>query len=123
MAEVFADHVAASERKQIVTMASGTGSLAWNQPGRPGPEGGGLTYYRTSKAALNMLNRNLAAFVRDRGITVLGVAPGHVRTEMGGWDAPGLPEDSVRGMRQVIANASIEDTGKIILYDGREYPW
>lgn len=46
MAEVFADHVAASKRKQIITMASGTGSLAWNRPGRPGPEGGGLIYYR-----------------------------------------------------------------------------
>ena len=70
-----------------------------------------------------MMNRNLAVFVRDRGVTVLGVAPGHVRTEMGGWDAPGLPEESVQAMREVIANATIEDTGKIILYDGREYPW
>ncbi len=70
-----------------------------------------------------MMNRNLAVFVHDRGVTVLGVPPGHVRTAMGGWDAPGLPEESVQAMREVIANASIEDTGKIILYDGREYPW
>ncbi len=133
VAEAFIEHVVRSEKKLMVTVASGLASLELNAEGRdvleydnyegPGLGPGGLLYYRTSKAALDMLNRNLAVFVRDRGITVLGVAPGHVRTEMGGWDAPGLPEDSVRGMRQVIANASIEDTGKIILYDGREYPW
>lgn len=133
MAEAFIEHVARSDKKLIVTVASGLASLELNAEGREvleydnyegaglGP--GGLLYYRTSKAALNMLNRNLAVFVRDRGITVLGVAPGHVRTEMGGWDAPGLPEDSVRAMREVIANAGIKDTGKVILYDGREYPW
>ena len=133
MAESFIDHVARSEKKLIVTVASGLASLELNAEGREvleydnyegsglGP--GGLLYYRTSKVALNMLNRNLADFVRGRGITVLGVAPGHVRTEMGGWDAPALPEDSVRAMRDVIANAGIEGAGKVILYDGREYPW
>lgn len=131
--EAFVEHVARSEKKLIVTVASGLASLELNAEGRDvleydnyegsglGP--GGLLYYRTSKAALNMMNRNLAVFVRGRGITVLGVAPGHVRTEMGGWDAPGLPEDSVRAMREVIAKSGIEDSGKVILYDGREYPW
>ncbi len=42
---------------------------------------------------------------------------------MGGWDAHSLPEDSARGMREVIAKARIGDTGKVILYGGREYPW
>lgn len=133
VAEAFLEHVAGSERKLMVTVASGLASLELNTEGRDvleydnyegqglGP--GGLLYYRTSKAALNMMNRNLAVFVRNRGVTVLGVAPGHVRTEMGGWDAPGLPEDSVRGMREVIANAGPNDSGKVILYDGREYPW
>lgn len=123
MAEVFADHVAASERKQIVTMASGTGSLAWNQPGRPGPEGGGLIYYRTSKAGVNMITRNLAIELKSRGITVVALAPGHVRTEMGGPEAPLSIEDSVTGIMRLLDELTPAHSGSFLLYDGSTYAW
>lgn len=123
MAEVFADHVAASERKQIVTMASGTGSMAWNEPGRPGPEGGGLIYYRTSKAGVNMISRNLAIELKSRGITVVALAPGHVRTEMGGPEAPLSIEDSVTGIMRLLDELTPAHSGSFLLYDGSTYPW
>lgn len=123
MAEVFADHVAASERRQIITMASGTGSLAWNQAGRPGPEGGRLIYYRTSKAGVNMVTRNLAIELKPRGITVVALAPGHVRTEMGGSDAPLSIEDSVAGIVRLLDKLTPAHSGSFLLYDGTTYAW
>ncbi len=108
---------------QIVTMASGTGSLAWNQPGRPGPEGGGLIYYRTSKAGVNMITRNLAIELKSRGITVVALAPGHVRTEMGGPDAPLSIKDSVSGIMRLLDDLTPDHSGSFLLYDGTTYAW
>lgn len=78
VAEAFIEHVSRSEKKLMVTVASGLASLELNAEGRDvleydnyegsglGP--GGLLYYRTSKAALNMMNRNLAVFVDRKSV-------------------------------------------------------
>ncbi len=123
MTEAFADHLAASKRKLVVTFGSGTGSMAYNATDAAGPKAGGLIYYRTSKAGVNMMTRNLAIELRGRGIAVVSLAPGHVRTEMGGTWAPLSIEESVRGVRQVIDGLTIGDTGTFRLYDGSTYPW
>lgn len=123
MAEAFVDHVAASNRRLIVNMASGHASMAWNVPEPPGPPPGKLLYYRTSKAGLNMVTRNLANELRPRGITVLSLAPGHVKTEMGGADAPLDIVTSVTGIRRVIDATTPADSGRFLLYDGRTYAW
>ena len=44
MAEAFVDHIAASDRKLIVNMASGHASMAWNTSEPPGPPPGKLLY-------------------------------------------------------------------------------
>ena len=49
--------------------------------------------YRSSKTALNMLTRLLACELTDQpDILVNAAAPGWVRTELGGEDAPLSPE-------------------------------
>ncbi len=123
MAEAFVEQVAASEKKLIVATASGTGSLTFNDADSRGPGPGELIYYRTSKAGVNMITRNLAFELKDRGITVLALAPGHVRTEMGGSDAPLSIEESVNGMRRVIDSITFKDSGTFRLFDGSIYPW
>jgi NAD(P)-dependent dehydrogenase (short-subunit alcohol dehydrogenase family) len=50
VSEAFVDHVARSQRKLIVTLTSGMGSLADNTSG-------GSIAYRSSKAAVNMVMR------------------------------------------------------------------
>jgi len=66
VAEAFIENVARSDRKLIVTLTSGMGSLADNTSG-------GSIAYRSSKAAVNMVMRSLAIDLTSRGITCVVV--------------------------------------------------
>jgi NAD(P)-dependent dehydrogenase (short-subunit alcohol dehydrogenase family) len=115
VAEAFAANVAASERKVIAMMSSRLGSIT---------ESSGVTLpYSTSKAALNMLVKGLSAALKDKGVKVVALSPGWVRTDMGGAGAPLSPEASVRGLRQVINDLDMKDTGKFFSHDGAPIPW
>jgi NAD(P)-dependent dehydrogenase (short-subunit alcohol dehydrogenase family) len=116
LVEALADNVAASKLKRIVMMSSGMGSIADNTSG-------GAHMYRTSKAALNALAKCLAADLADRGITVVTVSPGWVKTDMGGTGAPLTPKASIEGLRSVIKNVTLFDSGKFFSHDGSELPW
>jgi NAD(P)-dependent dehydrogenase (short-subunit alcohol dehydrogenase family) len=87
-------------------------------------EASGMTVpYATSKAALNMLVKGLAANLQAQGVVVVALSPGWVRTDMGGAGAPLAPETSVAGLRQVIAGLKPADSGKFLSYDGTPIPW
>ena len=79
--------------------------------------------YAMSKAALGMAARRLAAELGPRGITVLVMHPGWVRTDMGGASAPLLPQAAVTGMLAVLARATPAQGGHFYAYDGTELPW
>ncbi|MDM7951025.1 SDR family oxidoreductase [Hydrogenophaga sp.] len=73
--------------------------------------------YRVSKAALNMA---LASARFDYpGARLVALDPGWVQTDMGGSGAALTVQDSVRGLRQVIATLTPEDNGRLIHHDGR----
>ncbi len=115
LAEALIDNVAASNCRTIAMMSSRLGSIT---------ESSGMTLpYATSKAALNMLVKGLAATLASRGIIVVALSPGWVRTDMGGAQAPLSPETSVRGLRKVITDLKREDSGRFLSYDGSEIPW
>jgi NAD(P)-dependent dehydrogenase (short-subunit alcohol dehydrogenase family) len=115
LAEALIDNVAASEKKTIALMSSRLGSIR---------ESSGMTLpYATSKAALNMLAKGLAANLASRGIIVVALSPGWVRTDMGGAGASLSPEASVRGLRKILSSIKPEDSGKFLSYDGSEIPW
>ena len=116
MCEAFLDCVERSDRRLIVTITSGMGSMADNTSG-------GSVLYRTSKAAVNMLIRTSAIDLKARGITCIVVNPGWVKTDMGGPNAKLSPEESIQAMRRLFARLGPEDSGKFYNYDGREYPW
>lgn len=111
----FHGNLAASREKKLVTISSRMGSISENT--------GGRTAYRSSKAAVNQVMKGLAAEYQADGITVIVLHPGWVRTDMGGEQAPVLPLDSARGLKQVIAAATIKSTGKFFDYQGMEIPW
>jgi len=114
--EAFIDHLARSERKLVVTITSGMGSLSDNTSG-------GWIAYRSSKAAVNMVMRSAAIELAPRGISCVLVNPGWVRTDMGGATAPLSPTESVAALRQLIGRLGPAESGKFFHYDGREFPW
>jgi NAD(P)-dependent dehydrogenase (short-subunit alcohol dehydrogenase family) len=115
VAEALVENVAASERRLIAMMSSRLGSIT---------ESSGITLpYATSKAALNMLVKGLSVSLKDRGIIVVALSPGWVRTDMGGAGAPLAPEASVAGLRKLIAGLRAGDSGKFFSYDGSPIPW
>ncbi len=116
MVENFVDLVAASERKLIANMSSRLGSIAENRGGSSYP-------YRSSKAALNMATRSLAVDLEPRGIAVVALHPGWVQTDMGGEEAALTIEESVAGLRRVIAGLTIDESGRFFDYSGAELPW
>ena len=112
----LANPVGNSEQRLIVNVSSAMGSIERYTTG-------GHYIYRSSKAALNMVTVNLAHDLRSRGITVLSVHPGWVRTDMGGSSADISPRTSAAGLRQLISNATIKDSGRFFSWDGSALPW
>ncbi len=114
--ECFRDHVAGGALKKIAFMSSKMGSMGDN-------ESGASYIYRSSKAALNAAAKSLSVDLKPRGIAVAILHPGWVRTDMGGpgglIDAP----ESVSGLRRVIDELSLENSGRFSNYDGTEIPW
>ena len=114
--EALADLVAASRLKLVVTLTSHMGSIADITVA-------GDTCYRSSKAALNAAMKGQSFILGDRGIGVLLLHPGWVKTRMGGVDAPLTPEESVAGMRALIDTFQPSMSGHFFRYDGTEIPW
>ena len=100
----------------IGIMSSGQGSVANNTNGRH-------EVYRGSKAALNMFMRSFAARHRDDTRTLLLMAPGWVRTDMGGPEARLTIEESIPSLLNTM-EAYAGRTGLHYLdYLGRVVPW
>ena len=114
--ECFVEHLAASRLRKVATLSSKMGSIADNGSG-------GSPLYRSSKAALNMVMKNLAIELRHLGIATCTLHPGWVKTDMGGANALITAEQSVAGMRQVIDRLTAQNSGRFTGYDGQEIPW
>ena len=118
MAEAFLPSVAASKQKKIINITSTQGSISRSN--------GGGYFYRSSKAALNMVMHSLAIDLRPRGITVGLVSPGFVRTDFTkGIDLPIMisPEQSAEAVVKVIDGYDLSMTGKFIRHTGEEAGW
>lgn len=114
LAHALKDRLAASAKAVAIT--SRMGSIADN-------DSGGAYAYRSSKAALNAAWRSLALDWKSDGIAAAVLHPGWVRTRMGGPNGLIDPEESVAGMRRVIAGLTVEESGGFFNYDGARIPW
>jgi len=99
----------------VLNMTSGLGSCGKKMPK--------CTTYSISKAALNMLTVHQSEQLKDKGIKIICMDPGWVKTRMGGEGAILEPEESIGGMLKTIHNLKDEDTGKFYTYTGEEVPW
>jgi NAD(P)-dependent dehydrogenase (short-subunit alcohol dehydrogenase family) len=115
IAEAFVENVVKSERKLIVAITSGMGSIS--------DSSGGSYAYRASKAALNMSFHNLGLDLKSRGVIAVVINPGWVQTDMGGKNAPTKVEDSIAAMRRVFDSLTLADSGSFKNYRGGDYAW
>jgi len=76
--------------------------------------------YRASKAAVNKLMQGLATDLRPRGIAVLLIDPGWVRTDMGGPAAEHDPKPVAAGILEIAAREGLADTGRFLRWTGEE---
>jgi len=100
----------------IGVMSSGQGSIANNDSGQ-------REVYRGSKAALNMFMRSFAARHSATSRAMVVMAPGWVRTEMGGPDARLTIEESIPSLVNVLLAKQVRPGLEYLDYLGRTVPW
>jgi NAD(P)-dependent dehydrogenase (short-subunit alcohol dehydrogenase family) len=114
--EAFIRQISNSDRKIVATISSELGSITENTTG-------GDYLYRSSKAAVNIVIKSLAIDLKQKNIIVIALHPGWVKTDMGGPNATLNVEESVRGLREIINNVTLKESGQFLAYDGRKIPW
>jgi NAD(P)-dependent dehydrogenase (short-subunit alcohol dehydrogenase family) len=72
---------------------------------------------------VNMVARATALEFGPKGLIVLALHPGWVKTDMGGADADIDVGTSVRGLIKVIGRAKPQDTGLYFDYTGKKLKW
>jgi NAD(P)-dependent dehydrogenase (short-subunit alcohol dehydrogenase family) len=111
--------------KQLLPLLRDGGTLAFttSRLGSIAESFGGYDLYRMSKAAQNILAKGI--FEQDakpRGIAVLSLHPGWVKTDLGGPSAPLTVAESVQGLAEVL-EAEQAPGHRFVGYDGGEIPW
>lgn len=105
-------------RPRIVNVSSGSGSISDRDNHR-------RYCYGASKAALNHFTRSLAHDWKDRGVAVVAISPGWVKTDMGGPEAPLEIDEAVGSMVETVRELGIDRTGTFLDREGTEgtYAW
>lgn len=105
-----------SSNGMIGVMSSGQGSISNNTRGRH-------EVYRGSKAALNMYMRSYAARHAGESRALVLMAPGWIRTELGGPDAPFGVEDSTPKIVDVFLSQQGTAGLQYLDREGHTVPW
>lgn len=118
VAAALSDNLRSGAKLVIVT--SRMGSIADNT------SGGGYGY-RMSKAAVNIAGVSLARDLADRGVAVLLVHPGSVRTDLtAGLLGEGQGVEATEAASGIIARIdalTLETTGRFMHANGEPLPW
>ncbi|MFW6369297.1 MAG: SDR family oxidoreductase [Myxococcota bacterium] len=104
------------EGSKVAMITSRMGSIADNGSG-------GYYGYRMSKAALNAASVSLALDLRDRGIAVVILHPGFVKTGMTGGQGDVTPDVSASRLLDRIDELTMESSGTFRHANGEELPW
>jgi NAD(P)-dependent dehydrogenase (short-subunit alcohol dehydrogenase family) len=113
VSEAFYKHVKLGEHKTMAALTTGQGDK-----GIPIP---GFSLYKTSKAALDSMQNEIAIRWKRQGIMAVTLLPGRVLThgEDPARSMAAVPvEDSVAGMIKVLDELTMEQTGRTYQWDG-----
>ncbi len=100
----------------VANLSSEIGSLALRREVR-------TPSYAIGKAAQNMGTVLLSRALQPRGIRVVALHPGWVRTDMGGERAPALPAEAAAALLAVLDRLGPDDSGLFLGPDGAVLPW
>jgi len=109
-----------SPNAKIGIITSRVGSIGDNTSG-------GSYAYRSSKAAANSIGKNMAIDLKEKGIPVLLLHPGFVRTgilpAMDGPDFVNPEEAASKLWNNVVKPKGLGETGTFWHREGHELPW
>ena len=101
---------------KLALVTSRMGSIADNTSG-------GRYGYRMSKAALNAAGMSLGRDLAPRGVAVVILHPGFVKTEMTGGQGMIDAAESAAGLLARIDELTLETTGRFLHMNGESLPW
>ncbi|SDW05428.1 SDR family oxidoreductase [Marinobacter mobilis] len=105
-----------STGSKVANITSRMGSIADN-------DSGGRYGYRASKAALNAFGKSLAVDLKPRGIAVIQLHPGYVKTRMVNFGGLITPDQAAEGLAQRIAELDLDHSGAFWHSNGDTLPW
>ena len=103
-------------QKKIVFISSKPASITENT-------GGSMYMSRSSRSALNQVIKSLSVDLIKEGISVASISPGWVKTDSGGINALIDVHTSVTGIKKIINELTLENTGNFWDYNGEFIPW
>jgi NAD(P)-dependent dehydrogenase (short-subunit alcohol dehydrogenase family) len=103
----------------IVNLSSRLGSIEL----RGNSQLGGAIAYQCSKAALNMLTKQMSIDYAKHGVRTISISPGWVKTDMGGEEAKYEVSESVELFLSRINQLPPESNGIFMGEDGEIIPW
>ena len=101
---------------KIGVVSSRVGSVADNTSG-------GMYGYRMSKSAVNMACKSLSRDLAPRGISVVVLHPGFIRTRMTGGNGNDEPDVAARGLIARMDELTPETSGQFRHANGEQLPW
>jgi NAD(P)-dependent dehydrogenase (short-subunit alcohol dehydrogenase family) len=122
LTQALLPHLLKSTKPIVANMSSRVGSIADNSSG-------GSYAYRASKAALNSISKSMSVDLKEKGVVVVIMHPGYVKT---GLDTSGRthamkeavdPEEAAEKLWKVLNEKNLEDSGKFWHREGFELPW
>lgn len=115
VAKHFSPLLADNEGSSVLNISSEAGSIALAY--------GGDYPYAMSKATLNMFSKQLKNLLLQRGIRVLAIHPGWIKTDMGGSGAPLEAAESAKGIVDIAEGKTpIVDELVFVDHTGRSMP-
>lgn len=105
-----------SNKKLIVNISSEAGSIAncWRDKEYD---------YSMSKASMNMMSRILQNYSKSKGVKVLAVHPGWMRTDMGGKEADIEASESAEGIIALVMKEWALEAPIYMDYKGNKMDW